>query len=104
MSKMSELLIAGHSTVRWRTEEGAVGFNFGTLKSASAFENSSTRTKAPLHDTSDKPCRPGALTKNWRRPLRGDRDAVQTSCPAEVEANEWIANDFQEWLERRKKG
>src|SRR3954454_19265378 len=77
MSKMSELLIAGHSTVRWRTEEEAVGFNFGTLKSASAFENSSTRTKAPLHDTSDKPCKPGALTKNWRRPLRGDRDAAK---------------------------
>jgi hypothetical protein len=60
-----------HSTVRWRTEEGAVRLNVGTLESASAFENSSTRTKAPLHDTSDKPCRPGALTKNWRRPLRG---------------------------------
>ena len=27
-----------------------------------------------------------------------------TAFESEVEANEWIANDFQEWLERRKKG
>jgi hypothetical protein len=27
MSEMSEMLIAGHSTVGWRTEERVVGFN-----------------------------------------------------------------------------
>jgi hypothetical protein len=25
-----------------------------------------------------------------------------TAFESEVEANEWIANDFQEWLERRR--
>jgi hypothetical protein len=89
---MSENADRRHSTVRWRTEEGVVRLNAGTLESASAFESSSTRGKARLPDTSDKPCRPGAHVENI------------TAFESEVEANEWIANDFEEWLERRKKG
>jgi hypothetical protein len=52
---MSENADRRHSTVHWRTDEGAVRLNVGTLESASAFENSSTRHKARLPDTSDKP-------------------------------------------------
>ena len=79
---MSENADRRHSTVRWRTEEGAVRLNAGTLESASAFENSSTRGKARLPDTSDKPCRPGALNEELAK-TRGDRDAVQNSSPAD---------------------
>jgi hypothetical protein len=45
---MSENADRRHSTVRWRTEEGTVRLNVGTLESASAFENSSTSGKARL--------------------------------------------------------
>jgi hypothetical protein len=42
---MSENADRRHSTVRWRTEEGVVRLNAGTLESASAFENSRRAAK-----------------------------------------------------------